>query len=71
MAEGDSVGREMETLLPDLAEAKRGGMLNIGQAAAATQQASHSVVDLLQDLGDLLVGGWGQRVEHGWRSTTS
>jgi len=41
MAKGDSVGREMDTLLPDLAEAKRGGMLNIGQAAAATQAGLH------------------------------
>jgi hypothetical protein len=39
-----------------------------GQAAAATEQAHHSTVDLLQDPGNLLVGGSGQRVEHGGRS---
>src|SRR5262249_18542688 len=32
------------------------------------EQANHSTVDVLQDPGDLLVGGSGQRVEHGWRS---
>ncbi len=42
-----------------------GGAGILGQAPAAAQQASDSSADLLQDVGDLLVSGGGQGMEHG------
>jgi hypothetical protein len=39
----------------------------VRQAPAAPQQTSDAIVDLLQELGDLLVRGGRQRVEHGKR----
>jgi hypothetical protein len=45
-----------------------GGAGVLGQASAASQQARHARVKLLQDLGDLFVGGGRQRVEDGGRS---
>ena len=44
------------------------GLGVLGEAPAPTQQARHALVELLQDLGDLLVGGGRQRVEDGGRS---
>jgi len=42
----------------------RAGLL--GQAAAATEQGDHSTVNVLQDPGNLLVDGSGQRVHRRW-----
>src|SRR5262249_25044032 len=40
----------------------------LGQVAAPPQEARHAIVGLLQEMGDLLVGGGRQRVEDGGRS---